>query len=335
MIKTRVASLLAVGLLLGTASLPALAADKVRVLIPVWSGFAPVVVARDKGYFKALDLDVDVKFEDDLPTAFAAMESGNIEVFLRTIGEYQQRPAAVKQGGIIIGEIDQSLGGDGTVADGAIKTAADLKGKILAETPTLPAMLLLQMDLKKVGLSLKDVTMKTADAGDAVATFSDPSVAAVATSEPYMSQAIKQNPGRNAHVLSTSKDYPGYIVDTIVARNDDLKQNPGKYARFLTGIYKAIRLYQSNPDDFIKTAAPRFQLAPADFKASITGTLDYVPFEEALKALGTPEAHGPVYKIFDTVMGLNLENGVATQTIKAEDAIDSSVITKITDKDLQ
>ncbi len=191
------------------------------------------------------------------------------------------------------------------------------------------------MDLKKVGLSLKDVTMKSADPGDSVAIFADKSVAAVATSEPYMSQTIKQNPGRGPHVLSSSKDYPGYIVDTIVARNDDLKQNPDKYRRFLIGIYKAINLFKSNPDEFIKLAAPHFQLSPEDFKKSIEGTLTYVSFEEASQALGTPEAHGPVYGIFDTVMGLNLENGVATQTLKAEESIDPSVISHITAKDLQ
>jgi NitT/TauT family transport system substrate-binding protein len=208
--KKRVAAIMAAGFMLGTAigALPAPAADQIRILIPVWSGFAPVVVAQDKGYFKDMNLDVSVKFEDDLPTAIATIDSDNIDVFLRTIGEYQQRPASVKQGGIIIGEIDQSLGGDGTVADGSIKTVADLKGKILAEAPTLPAVLLLQMDLKKVGLSLKDLSLKTSDPGDAVATFADPSVAAVATSEPYMSQTVKQNPGRNAHILSSSKDYP-------------------------------------------------------------------------------------------------------------------------------
>ena len=52
----------------------------------------------------------------------------------------------------------------------------------------------------------------------------------------------------------------------IVARNDDLKANPDKYKKFLTGIYKAVEYYKTNPADFIKLSAPHFNLSEADVK---------------------------------------------------------------------
>lgn len=311
------------------------AADTLKILMPVWSGFAPVLVAQDLGYYKEQNIEVDARFEDDLPTAFAALDSGQIDMHLRTIGEYQNRPASLKQGGKIIGMVDQSLGGDGVVADGSIKTVADLKGKVLAETPSLPAVLLLQLDLKKAGLSLKDLEMKLSEPGDAVATFADTSVAAVATSEPYLSQTIKQNPGRKAHLLSSSKDYPGYIVDVVIARDEDLAKNPDKYRRFLVALYKAVALYKSDPAKFIATAAPRFNLSPEEFKASIAGTLEFIQLDEAAKFLGTPEKKGPIYGIFDTVMEANLETGVASQKMTSKESIDNGVIAKVTAADLK
>lgn len=311
------------------------AADSLKILMPVWSGFAPVLVAQDMGYYKDAGLEVDARFEDDLPTAFAAMDRGDIDMHLRTIGEYQNRPAALTQGGKIIGMVDQSVGGDGVVADGSIKTVADLKGKVLAETPSLPAVLLLQLDLKKAGLSLKDVEMKLSEPGDAVATFSDTSVAAVATSEPYLSQTIQQNPSRQPHLLSSSKDYPGYIVDVVIARDDDLAKNPDKYRRFLVALYRAVALYKADPAKFIALAAPHFNLSPEDFKKSIDGTLDYITLDEAAGYLGKPDAPGPVFGIFDTVMDANLESGVASQKMTSAASIDNSVISKITDADLK
>ncbi|HEY0293396.1 MAG TPA: ABC transporter substrate-binding protein, partial [Hansschlegelia sp.] len=85
------------------ASGPALADDTVRVLAPTWPGYAPVFVAIDKGYFKELGLDVDMKFEDDRSNVLAAMTRGDIEVDMRTVGEHQGRPRDASTPGVIIG----------------------------------------------------------------------------------------------------------------------------------------------------------------------------------------------------------------------------------------
>jgi NitT/TauT family transport system substrate-binding protein len=312
---------------------PAHADNRIRVLCPVWSGFAPILVAQDLGYFKKQGLDVSVKFEDDDPTILAALDRGDIELHMFTIGEYQDRPKNLK-GGLIIGEIDESLGGDGTVADGSIHTAADLKGKTLVEVPSLPALILLMLDLKKSGLTLKDIHLRSSEAADAVALFSDKSVAAVATSEPAMSQAIKQNPGRHGHVIASSREYPGYVADIISVRQADLKADPDKYVRFLTALYQATAFYEKNPEQFIKLAAPHYNLTPADFKTSITNTLQYVDYKQSLAAMGAPGTKGPIYGFFNTIMGLNMEAGAATQNISADDSIDNSVIAKVNPKDI-
>jgi NitT/TauT family transport system substrate-binding protein len=307
--------------------------NRIRVLCPVWSGFAPILVAQDLGYFKRQGLDVSVKFEDDVPTILAALDRGDIEMHMFTIGEFQDRPKGLT-GGKIISEIDESLGGDGTVADGSIKTVADLKGKTLVEVPTLPALILLMLDLKKVGLSLKDVKLRSSEAADAVAVFSDKSVSAVASSEPQLSQTIKQNPTRNGHIISSSKEYPGYIADIISVRRNDLQANPEKYVKFLTALYQATAYFETHPREFIKLAAPHYNLSVEDFQKSITGTLVYEDYAAAAKAMGKPGAPGDIYSVFNTIMGLNLESGAAQQRISPEDSIDNSIIAKVDPKDI-
>src|SRR5688572_9006117 len=149
--------LLAAGLVFAP---PASAQEKIRMLAPTWPGFAPVWVAKDMGYFKDQGLEVDIRFEDDRSNVLAAMARGDIEVDMRTVGEHQGRPRTDTTPGIIIGTIDKSVGGDGVVVDGSIKSAADLKGKIVAAEPNIPARLLLQLELKKSGLTLNDLTLK-------------------------------------------------------------------------------------------------------------------------------------------------------------------------------
>ena len=308
-------------------SLAAARADEnIRVLAPTWPGFAPVLVANDLGYFKEEGITVDMKFEDDRSNVMAAFARGDIEVDMRTVGEHQGRPRDAETPGIIIGTIDESLGGDGVIVDDTIGSVADMKGKTVAVEPNIPARLLLQLELKKVGLTLADLDLKEIATADTVAVFADPSVPVVATYEPFMSQAVKNLPDRKGRILVSSKDYPGIIIDIITAREDDLKANPEKYKKFLRGVYKAVDYYKSNPDDFIKLAAPHYNLSEAEVKEILDTSLVYTDYASASGYIGAPDKPGKLHEIFDTVMELNIENGAADSKLDAASEIDPSVI---------
>jgi NitT/TauT family transport system substrate-binding protein len=307
---------------------PAVAEDKIRMLAPTWPGFAPVWVAKDMGYFKSDGLEVEIRFEDDRSNVMAAMARGDIEVDMRTVGEHQGRPRDSRTPGIIIGTIDKSVGGDGVVVDGSIGSAADLKGKLVASEPNIPARLLLQLELKKSGLTLKDLMLKEIATADTVAVFADTSVAAVASYEPFMSQAVKAMPNRNPRIIASSKD-SDIIIDIITARQDDLAANPDKYVTFLRGIYKAVDLYKSDPAKFISLSAPHYNLSEAEVKEILDTSLTYTTLQEAVEYIGAKDAPGRLHEIFDTVMTLNLENGAADNKLVAAQQIDPSVISKL------
>ncbi len=310
------------------AAAPASAADTIRVLAPTWPGFAPVLVAIDKGYFKELGVDVEMKFEDDRTNVLAAMARGDIEADMRTVGEHQGRPRDASTPGIIIGTIDKSVGGDGVVAAGEIGSVKDLKGKTVAVEPNIPARLLLQLALKKEGMTLDDLKIKDIATADTVAVFADASVAAVGSYEPFMSQAISADTGRKGKLLLSSKDSP-IIIDVITARQDDLKANPKKYESFLKGVYKAVELYEKEPSEFIKLAAPHYNLSEAEVKEILDTSLTYTDLAEASALIGAPGKPGTLYGIFDTVMQLNLENKAADNKLDPATQIDPSVMAAV------
>jgi NitT/TauT family transport system substrate-binding protein len=324
--KDRIAAFVILAFL--AAAAPASAADKIRVLAPTWLGFAPVLVAMDLGYFKDLGLDVEMKFEDDRPNIMAAMARGDIEVDMRTVGEHQGRPRDANTPGIIIGTTDKSVGGDGVIVDGSINSVADLKGKTVASEINIPGRLLLQLVLKKAGMTLKDLKMKEIATADTAAVFADASVAAVASYEPAMSQALTANAARKGKLLVSSKDYD-IIVDIIAVRQDDLKANPKKYENFLKGIYKAVSFYKDKPAEYIKLAAPHFNLSEPEVKNILDTTLVYTSLAEASAYIGRPGKPGSLYGVFATVMDLNLENGAADTKLDAAQQIDPSVMAAI------
>src|SRR5215212_9886401 len=152
-------------------------ADKVTCMYPVWVGFGPVHLAKELGYFKEEGIEVEEILDDDMPNGIAAMERGDIDCYLRTVGEFQGLGRRKTTQGIIIGTIDLSTGGDGWAADGAIKSVCDLKGKTIAVEPNLPARLILQMALKKeCNLSVKDTNLTDLAAADAIGAFADPNL---------------------------------------------------------------------------------------------------------------------------------------------------------------
>jgi NitT/TauT family transport system substrate-binding protein len=319
----------ALAAVLATAT-SAQSAETIHMLAPTWLGFAPVHVANDLGCFKDEGIEVDYKFEDDRSNVLAAYARGDIDVDMRTVGEHQGRPRDAATPGVIIGTIDESVGGDGVITDETIKTVADLKGKTVAAEPNIPARLLLQMELKKAGMTLADLQLKDIATADTAAVFADSSISAIATYEPFMSQAVKASARPGARVFFSSKDYPGIIVDIITARREDLAANPKKYQSFLKCIYKAIDYSKSEPDKYAELAAGHFGLTAADVKDILATSLAYTPLAQAQAYLGKPGQRGTLHDIFDTVMALNLENGAADNKLDSNQQIDNSVINQLT-----
>lgn len=323
-------TLVAVATILCFGSGAGQAADKIHMLAPTWLGFAPVHVANDIGCFQENNLEVNYKFEDDRANVMAAYSRGDIEVDMRTVGEHQGRPRDSSTPGVIIGTIDESVGGDGVITDNAIKTAADLKGKTVAAEPNIPARLLLQMELKKAGLTFNDLQIKDIATADTAAVFADNSIAAIATYEPFMSQAVKNSSREGARVFLSSKNYRGIIIDIITARQDDLKANPQKYANFLKCIYKAIDYSKQEPEKYAEFVAKHFGLTPAEVKEILATSLAYTSLDEATAYMGKSGEKGKLHEIFDTVMTLNLENGAADNDLDASQQIDNSVVNSLT-----
>lgn len=323
-------SLLAAALLLGMPCGQAQAAvgqaDKVTCMYPVWVGFGPVHLANELGYFKDEGIEVEEILDDDMPNGVAAMERGDIDCYLRTVGEYQGLGRTKDTKGKIIGTIDLSTGGDGWVADGAIKSVCDLKGKTIAVEPNLPARLIMQMALKKeCGLSIKDTNLVDIAAADAVGAFADTSLAAVGTYEPVLSQVAAAHPERGGHILASSKDYEDLILDVIFVHDDELKANPDKYTKFLRAIYKAVDYFNEHQEEAIPIIAQQFSITPDDFKATLPN-FRYTPYAEAVELIGTTDQEGRVYEVFREAMDLNLEFGSSTSKLVPEDHIDRSIV---------
>lgn len=284
---------------------PAMAQDKISCIFPFWFGFAPVFVAQKEGYFASEDLEVTTAFDNDRANVLPAMANGSIECTMRTIGESMSRPRKADTTGTVIGTIDISVGADGVVASGDIKTVEDLVGKTMAGEINHPGTTLVQHALSQIGKSIEDVNIQLIATDDSAAVFEDPSISAVATWEPMMGSIVKGSSREGAHVLLSSADYEGLITDVILVRTDDYNANPEKYAKFLRGIYRAIDLYNKDADKFIAISAPFFDTPPNEMKEALAG-VKYTSYEESVAYLPSDKGDGELKTVFDAFNDINL-----------------------------
>ena len=225
--------------------------DTVTCAYPVWVGFGPVHLANELGYFEEEGITVEEILDDDMPNALAAMERGDIDCYLRTVGEYQGLGRRKDTQGIIIGTIDLSTGGDGWAADQSIQSVCDLKGKNIAVEPNLPARLLMQEALQ--------APMRPVDRATPISPTSRRRTRSASSPAPTWPRSAptsrcsaswsSTHQDRGAHIIVSSKDYEDLILDIVMAHTDELAAHPDKYVKFLRGIYRAIDYFYANQEE--------------------------------------------------------------------------------------
>ena len=280
------------------------AEELIRCAYPYWFGFAPTPVARDMGYFKEEGLEVETVFDNDRANVMPGLEIGDIDCTMRTIGEHMSRPLAADSNLVVIGVIDVSVGADGVVGAPGINEVTDLVGKVFAGEINHPGTIMTAHALKQAGYDFnKDVEVRLIATDDASAVFEDPDVAAVATWEPMLSEIVANTSRDGSHVLLSSADFNGLITDVVIVNKTDYEANREKYAAFMRGIYRAVDLYNKDPEKFLEVAAPNYDVTPEQMKADLGGVY-YTSYEDALEFFGI----GQDPKLKDVVDGLNTIN---------------------------
>jgi NitT/TauT family transport system substrate-binding protein len=277
-----------------------------------FAGYAPLYLAKEKGYFG--DLKVELRRIEDVPSIRAAVAKGDLEAYLATPDialDTNQKPP-----GVAVWAIDESSGGDGVVVSEGINELADLKGKLVAAEPGLPPNFILMYLLHKNGMSVSDLQFKDMTTQDAATAFSSKSVDAAGIYEPYLSTVAKQRAG--SKVVISSSETPGLIVDLIfvdekkaVSRKEDVK-------RVIEGWRKAVKFIAEHPDEANEIMAKSFNLPVAEFK-DIAAGVKWLDVDDNHRLFGTAKEPGPLYSNFAVVRDVLKRNRPSVYDAQAED----------------
>ena len=287
---------------------PTLAADKLTVLLDwfVNPDHAPLIIAKEKGFFKAAGLDVTLIAPSDPSAPPKLVAAGKAEL---AVSYQPQLHVQVEQGLPLIRIatlVSTPLNSLVVLKNGPIKSIKDLKGKKVGfsvggfEDAVLSAM------LNKYGLNLKDVTLINVNfslSPSIVAGKVDAVIGAFRNFELNQMDIINK-PGRAFY--QEEEGVPPYDELIIVAHKS--KTRDKRYRRFVDAIEQAVQYLVNHPqeswaafigahknlnDELNKRAwrdtMPRFALRPAAFDRA-----RYHRFSKFLKKQGLIKNTRPI-----------------------------------------
>jgi NitT/TauT family transport system substrate-binding protein len=292
----------------------------ITVGLVTWVGYGPLFIAEEKGYFREEGLpQVALKTLDGPGEREAAFQAGQIDLFPNTPDAFVIFFANQQPKGRIVAALDESAGADGIVAKQAITTPRDLKGKSIGYQSGITSHFLLLYVLDKYGLTGRDVKQENLNAGDAGAAFMAGRLDAAVTWEPWLSKAKSS---KDAHILATSADTKGLIVDVVLASENMIKSNPEGIRSFIRAWHRAVEFLQHDPSAAQEIIAKRLNLKREE-AAEMLSTTKFLSKEEGREYLQTGMSN-----MAQAAARLFVDNGIISKPPNLQGMVDASYYPK-------
>lgn len=299
-------------------SIPAFAAQPLKVGYSDWPGWVAWQVAIDKGWFK--EAGVEVSFEwFDYSASMDAFAAGKIDAVTMTNGD----ALVTGSGGaksMMIMLTDYSNGNDMIVAKPGIKSLKDLKGKKVSVEPGLVEHLLLLNGLKKAGMKESDVTLVNAKTNEMPQMLASADISAVGAWQPISGQAMAGVPGSKP--IYTSADEPGLIYDVLAVNPVSVKSHRAEWQKVVK-VWDRVVKYIDDPKtqpDAVKIMSARVGLTPEAYLPLLKGT-KLLNLSEGKKIYVKGAGFNSLYGSSKTADSFNVANGV----YKASENVDSYI----------
>ena len=237
--------------------------NKVSMAFCTWTGYAPMFIAKEKGYFTDAGIDMDIQIIEDESTYTSLITNGSVQ-FLATAQDPNIKMYANGADSRYVLAMDASCGADGLVCTADITSLDELAGKKVALDKSASSYYFFLTALSE-GSSITEDDIEVLDMGDtteAGLAFMSGNVDAAIMWEPELSEALDSVEG--AHALVTSADYPETILDSLVVNTKYAEANPDVVKAVADAWYKAVDFMNENTDEAYELMASGFEEVTAE-----------------------------------------------------------------------
>ena len=236
--------------------------------ITTWIGNAPLWIAQDKGFFKDLGLNLQIKVFDTVAQGFPAFIAGQLDGLAPVTSEAVTLASKGVDFRIVVVE-DTSVGADVILARNSIQSIQDFKGKKIAvELGGIGHFFLLQV-LQEAGVDPKDVSLLNTPPDAAAAAFQTGNIEIAYCYSPFSDKALAAQ--KDGRVIYSSKQMPTAIADLYVFSTKFVQSNPKAVAAFVKGNFKGVDFLKNNPQEGLAIAAKQLKITPGELEQQLKG----------------------------------------------------------------
>ena len=292
-----------------------------RVAFNTWIGYSPLVIAKEKGFLKKRGLGAEITFLEGIGEKNSALLRGDIDGVGHTADSAVTSAAAGVDGKIVF-VFDRSLGADAILARNTIKSVNDLKGKKIALEPGFTGHFFFLYLLREAGLSQDDVEIVAMDTGSAGSAFVSGKVDAAVTWEPWIGKAKELD---DAHILISSADRPGVIIDVLFMRTATISERPSEVQKLIEAMAEATSWYASNKEEGDKIIATFWKLDLKEAQETVAG-MKFMSLDENKQFFGTSSNPKQLLATVSAASDLWLRAKVIDKPIDPRSVIDFSSV---------
>lgn len=292
------------------ASTSAVPKKPFRIAFNTWVGYSPLVLAKEKGFLREQGLDAEISILEGIGEKNSALIRGEIDGVGHTADSAVTSAASGVDGQIVF-VFDRSLGADGILAKNSIKTIQDLRGRRVALEPGFTGHFFFLYLLEEAGLKPTDVRVVPMDTGSAGSAFVAGTVEAAVTWEPWIGKA-RQLPG--SHVLVTSADKPGVIIDVLYMNRSVIENRREDVRKLVLAMGKATDWYLRNTSEGDAIMARFWKLKPQEQRETVAG-MRFMTLEENAEFFGTTNSPGQLLTVVEKANDLWFRTGVTKSKV--------------------
>lgn len=270
-----------------------------------WIGYAPLYVAREKGFFKALGLDLDARTFSGNQQSTLAFAGGKLDGLADITSSAADLASKGKDFRVVM-VVDRSVGADGILARNTIASVADIKGKKVAlEEGTVSHYFFLQV-LAEAGLTEKDITLINTTPADAAAAYQSGAVEVAVTYAPFLGKANQVR--KDGRTIYDSSRMPYAVTDLYEFDTKFIESQPQTVQAFVAGILQGLDYIKANPEEGNVILAKQMKIKPEEAADYLKG-IQLADLETNIDMLTNSGSPGYLPKAFESISQFLLAQG--------------------------
>lgn len=255
---------------------------RLQILIPHWTGVAPLAVAAQQGFLDSERFSVELISSEDSVTTERLLLAGEADGTTATLFElldYWSRGIGLQA----VLPISAEWGARGLVVrdDLDAQGIEDLQSEPIGVEKNGVPVLVLHRALRSAGLSLEDVKLVSIDPEQVARDLANGTLNAGVTRDPYLTDLLDQGAAR---LIFSSARAEASLLDLLILRKDTVKKKPEVIRFLIQAVRKSARFIEENPDLAARIIAD-WQQQPAELTQRTLDKFFFYGFSDGAELL--------------------------------------------------